>query len=339
MRSRVIPALLAAFLSAAAPAGALAGILDDVKARGTLNCGVNPSLPGFSVEGENGAWSGFDVDYCRAIAAAVLGDPKAVTFVPLTTRERFRELQSGKVDVLVRDTTWTMARDTTFGLTFAAVNYYSGLGFMVPRALGIDSALQLTGARVCLERGSATEAKAMEYFDARAIPYAAVPVADADALAAAYRAGTCNVATGELIALHGLRLSLDQPADHVVLPDIMSKEPYGPLIVDNDEPWFKVVKWVHFALLNAEELGVTSANLDAMRDARSEDVRNLLGASGNFGEGIGLTNDWAANAIRAVGNYGEIFDRNLGETSSLRVARGLNALWTSGGIQFAPPVR
>jgi len=331
-------ALAAAFLGLSAPT-AVSGILDDVKERNELRCGVNPGLAGFSMQDAAENWSGFDIDYCRAIAAAVLGDPTAVQFVPLTTRDRFRELQSGKVDVLVRDTAWTMARDTAFGLTFAGVNYFSGIGFMVPKSLGIDSALQLTGARVCLETGSTVEASVTEYFAARGMAYTPVPVADPAALRAAYEAGTCNVATGEQVALYGMRLTLGAPDESLVLPELLSKEPYGPVVLRDDPQWFAVVKWVHFALLNAEEMGVTSENVDAMLGAPSEEARNLLGANGAFGEGVGLANDWAAVMIRAVGNYGEIFDRNLGERSELKIARGLNALWTNGGLQFAPPVR
>lgn len=316
-----------------------ADILDAVQARGTLNCGVNPGLPGFSEQGADGRWSGFDVDYCRAIAAAVLGDADAVTFVPLTTRDRFRELQSGAVDVLVRDTAWTMARDTSYGLVFAGVNYYSGIGFMAPRALGVDSALQLTGARVCVERGSAAETKVGEFFAARGMAFEAVAVADGEAMKAAYAGGACNVATGELIALNTMRLALPQPGEHVVLPDIAAKEPYGPVVLQGDDRWFSVVKWVHFALLNAEELGVTSQTIDGLLDAPNEEIRNLLGTNGAFGEGLGLSNDWAQKAIRAVGNYGEIFDRDLGAGSEFGISRGLNALWTNGGLQFAPPVR
>jgi general L-amino acid transport system substrate-binding protein len=318
---------------------ATAGTLDSVKERGKLNCGVNPGLAGFSTASDADEWSGFDVDYCRAIAAAVLGDPEAVSFVPLTARERFRELQSGKVDVLIRDTAWTMARDTTFGLTFAGVNYYSGVGFMVPRALGVDSALQLTGAQVCLESGSAVEAAVVAYFAAHEMGYTRVMVENDEAQKEAYESGGCNVLTGDQVSLHGLRLRLDKPDDSIVLPDYLSKEPYGPVVLQGDDRWFAVVKWVHFALLNAEELGVTSDNVEGMRTGTGEDVRNLLGTQGAFGEGIGLTNDWAANAIKAVGNYGEIFERNLGSGSALRIDRGLNALWTNGGIQFAPPVR
>jgi general L-amino acid transport system substrate-binding protein len=318
---------------------ATAGTLDNVKERGKLICGVNPGLAGFSTANDADEWSGFDVDYCRAIAAAVLGDSEAVLFVPLTVRERFRELQSGKVDVLIRDTAWTMARDTTIGLLFAGVNYYNGIGFMVPRALGVDSALQLTGTQVCVEGGSAVEAAVVAYFVAHEMRYTRVTVENDEEQKDAYESGRCNVLAGDHVGLHGLRLRLDKPEDSIVLPDYLSKEPYGPVVLQGDDRWFAVVRWVHFALLIAEELGVRSDNVEAMPTSAGEDVRNLLGTQSAFGEGIGLTNDWAANAIRAVGNYGEIFERNLGSGSALRIDRGLNALWTNGGIQFAPPVR
>jgi general L-amino acid transport system substrate-binding protein len=262
-----------------------------------------------------------------------------VTFVPLTARERFPELQFGNVDVLIRDTAWTMARDTTFGLTFAGVNYYSGVGFMVPRALGVDSALQLTGAKICLENGSATELAVAEYFEAHAMSFTAVPVENEQQQREAYESSVCNVLAGDLVSLHGLRLRLAVPESSVVLPENLSKEPYGPVVVQGDDRWFAIVKWVHFALLNAEELGVTSWKVDSMLTSVDEDVRNLLGTGGAFGAGIGLPNDWAANIIRAVGNYGEIFERNLGSGSPLKIPRGLNALWTNGGIQFAPAIR
>ena len=232
-----------------------------------------------------------------------------------------------------------MARDTAYGLTFTGINYLSGTGFMVPKSLGVDSALQLTGAKVCLESGSAAEVVARAYFAANGMEYAAVPVSSDEAQAEAYEAGTCNVYTGNLVELHGARLRLAAPDDSVVLPENLAKEPYGPVVLQGDDRWFNVVKWVHFALLNAEELGVTAANVEEMKTSQSEDVRNLLGADGAFGEGIGLTNDWAANAIAAVGNYGEIFDRNLGANSPLKIDRGFNALWTKGGIQLAPPIR
>jgi general L-amino acid transport system substrate-binding protein len=316
-----------------------AGVLDEVQARQTLNCGVDPGLPGFASSDGGRNWQGFEVDYCRAIAAAVLGDADAVTFVPITARQRFNALQSGEIDVLIRDTAWTMARDTTYGLSFTGVTYYNGQGFMVPTSLGVDSGLQLTGAKVCVESGSAAEVAVATFFQAHGMTYTAVPVEDAARQREAYEAGACNVYSGDVVALHAVRLDLARPDDSIVLPDILSKEPYGPLVVHDDPGWFDVVKWVHFALVNAEELGVTSQNVDTMATSANAEIRQLLGADGDFGKGIGLTNEWAANAIRQVGNYGEIFDRNLGAGSRLKIGRGLNELWTKGGLQFAPPIR
>lgn len=341
----MIPKVPIAFLPIAAVVAGLcsfaahASILDDVKQRGALQCGVDPGLAGFAVADDQNEWSGFDIDYCRAIAAAVLGDPKKVKFVPLTAKQRFKALQAGEVDVLIRDTAWTMARDTSFGLTFAGVSYYNGQGFMVPKTLGVASALELTGAKVCLEPGSAAEVAATAYFKAHSMTFATVPVEDDEKQKAAYVAGLCNVYTGDAATLYATRLGLPAPEDNMVLPEILSKEPYGPAVLQQDYRWFTVVKWVHFALLDAEELGVTANNVDAMKTSDNADVRQLLGTEGSFGQGMGLKNDWAANAIKAVGNYGEIFDRNLGAGSKLGIARGLNALWTAGGIQFAPPIR
>lgn len=322
-----------------ATASADAATLDRVLDRGHLVCGINPALAGFAEQDSAGAWSGFDVDYCRAIAAAVLGDAGKVEFVPLATRDRFRELESGAIDVLVRDTAWTMARDTAYGITFAGVNFYNGIGFMVPRALGVTSALQLAGAAVCLESGSVREVVVADYFAANEMTVTTVPVGNDERQKEAYEAGECTVHTGDLVGLYGTRLRLAAPADHLVLPESLSKEPWGPAVARGDEAWLAIVRWVHFALVNAEELGVTSHNVGTMASSPREDVRNLIGAEGQFGDLIGLPNDWAANAIGAVGNYGEIFDRNLGDASRLQLPRGLNQLWNRGGLQFAPAIR
>jgi general L-amino acid transport system substrate-binding protein len=335
--SRTVAVALVCALALAA--GARAATLDDVRQRGSLNCGVNPSRAGFAVEGENGAWSGFDVDYCRAIAAAVLGDADAVTFVPLAARARFDELRDRKVDVLVRDTAWTMARDTVFGLTFAAVNYYNGIGFMVPVSLGVNSALQLNGVKVCVETGSLAEVVLADYFAARGMEFAPFAMDDDEARRAAYESHECSVLAGDRIELYAARLRLARPDDSAVLPESLSKDPYGLVVRRGDEAWLAIVRWVHFALLSAEELGVTSANVGEMLGSSNEEIRNLLGAGGAFGEGLGLSNRWAADALMSVGNYGEIFERNLGSGSPLRVERGLNRLWTDGGLQFAPPIR
>ncbi|HVY20078.1 MAG TPA: amino acid ABC transporter substrate-binding protein [Bauldia sp.] len=336
---RNLPLLaIAACVLAFAGASANAGVLDAVKQRKMLLCGVDPGLAGFATVDDQKQWTGFDVDYCRAIAAAVLGDPKAVTFVPLTARERFRALQQGAVDVLIRNTAWTMARDTTFGVSFVGVNFYNGQGFMVPKALGVDSALQLSGAKICLEAGSQAEIAVAAYFKAHSMSFTSV-AATAEAQPAAYQGGGCSVATGDVASLYAERLALQSPQDSIVLPEVLSKEAYGPAVLQSDYRWAAVVRWVHFALVNAEELDVTRANVDAMRASDNSDIRQLLGSEGALGKGIGLDAGWAANAIKAVGNYGEIFERNLGQDSRLKMPRGLNALWTDGGLQFAPPVR
>lgn len=339
LRNAPILAFLALVLVQAGFAGAKADVLDAVKLRKTLLCGVDAGLTGFATVDDNQQWSGFDVDYCRAIAAAVLGDAKSVAFVQVTARERFRALQTGAVDVLIRNTAWTMARDTTFGVTFVGVNFYNGLGFMVPRSLGVDSALQLSGAKVCAEADSATDSAIAGYFKAHSMTYTPVPADGPDKQKIAYEAGDCNVFTGDVASLYAERMILSDPEASVVLPEVLSKEPYGPLVRQDEARWLAIVRWVHFALVDAEELGVTAANVEAMKASDSGDVRQLLGVEGSLGKGIGLSAGWAANAISAVGNYGEIFERNLGMGSKMQMPRGLNALWINGGIQFAPPVR
>lgn len=316
-----------------------AATLDDVISKGFVQCGVNGALPGFSASDKDGKWTGFDVDYCRAVAAAIFGNPEAVQFTPLTAPERLTALQNGEIDLLARNTTWTMARDTALGLSFVGVNYYDGQGFMAPKSLGIASALELSGAGVCVRRGTTSELNLAEYFQSNNMNYNPVLFNTVEEVNAAYDAGLCGAYSTDASALYATRLTLSNPSDHVVLPQIVSKEPLGPAVRQGDDQWFNIVKWVHFALLNAEELGVSQSNVDSMISSENQDVRRLLGADGAFGEGIGLSNDWAANAIRAVGNYGEIFDRNIGAGSKLGIARGLNALWINGGIQYAPPIR
>jgi general L-amino acid transport system substrate-binding protein len=338
LRLATVVAILLAALLFVTSAPANADILANVKQRKSLLCGVDPGVPGFATVDDQRRWSGFDVDYCRAIAAAVLGDARAVTFVPLTARERFKAVADASVDVVIRNTEWTMARDTSFGVTFVGVDFYNGEGFMVRRALGINSALQLSGAKVCVETGSTTEIAVASYFKAHGMNYVPVMVG-AGGERGAYETGQCDAFTGDLVTLYSQRLLLSAPDDSVVLPEIVTKEPYGPLVMQSDYRWQSVVRWVHFALLDAEELGVTAANVTAMRQSDSSDIRQLLGTDGTLGKSIGLDAAWAANAIAAVGNYGEIFDRNLGSGSSLQIPRGLNALWTDGGIQFAPPIR
>ena len=338
MRNHLLP-VVAVATTALAFGTAHATTLEDVKERGVLNCGVNTDLPGFSVTNESGNWSGFDVDYCRAVAAAVLGDAEAVNFVPLDAAVRFDALTNGEIDMLARNTTWTMARDTSLGLTFAGINYFDGQGFMARKTLGIASALELSGATVCVRGGTTTELNLVDYFEANSMNYTPVVFNTVAEVKAAYDSGRCDVYSADASALYSIRLHLTNPDDHIVLPQVISKEPLGPAVRQGDDQWFNIVKWVHFALLDAEELGVSESNAAAMADSENQDVRRLLGVDGAFGEGIGLDNAWAANAIAAVGNYGEIFDRNLGTGSDLGYARGLNALWVNGGLQYAPPIR
>ncbi len=313
--------------------------LDAVKQRGALNCGVNVGLPGFSQPDDKGNWTGLDVDYCKAIAAAVLGDPNKVKYVPTTAKERFTALQSGEVDVLNRNTTWSLARDSSLGLSFAGVNYYDGQGFMVKKSLGVKSASELNGATVCVQTGTTTELNLADYFRTNKMEYKPVVFEKAAEILQAYQAGRCDVFTTDASGLYAERLQMQNPDEHMVLPEIISKEPLGPSVRQGDSQWFTIVKWVHFALLNAEEGGVTQANVDEMKSSTNPDIRRLLGVEGEFGKGLGLDNDWAVKVIKAVGNYGEIFDRNVGAGSRIKIERGQNALWTKGGLQYAPPVR
>ena len=339
MKNSFATTLLAAAMVATAGAAG-AATLEDVKNKGFVDCGSNASgLPGFAITNDQGEWTGFDVDMCRAIAAAIFNDPKAVKFTPLTAKERFTALQSGVIDVLVRNSTWTMSRDTQLGLNFTGVNYYDGQGFMVRKDLGVTSALELDGASVCVQTGTTTELNLADFFRANNMTVNPVVFESANEALSSYANGRCDAFTTDASGLYAERLKLTDPDAHMVLPEIISKEPLGPVVRQGDDQWFNLVKWVGFALLNAEELGVTQANVEEMATSDNPDVRRLLGAEGAFGEGLGLSNDWAKNAIMAVGNYGEMFERNIGEGSPLGISRGLNALWTDGGIQYAPPIR
>jgi general L-amino acid transport system substrate-binding protein len=318
---------------------ASAATLDDVKAKGFVQCGVNTGLPGFAMPDDAGNWTGFDVDYCRAVAAAIFNDTEAVKFTPLSAKERFTALQSGEVDVLIRNTTWTMERDTALGLTFAGVNYYDGQGFMVRKDLGVSSVTELDGASICVQTGTTTELNMADYFRSHNIEYTPVVFEQLTETNQAYDSGRCDSLTTDASGLAATRLQLANPDEHMILPEIISKEPLGPVVRQGDEQWFSIVKWTHFALLNAEELGVTQANAEEMKSSENPSIRRLLGTEGTFGESIGLGNDWAVNAIKSVGNYGEIFARNIGVDTPLALERGLNAQWTDGGIQYGPPIR
>jgi general L-amino acid transport system substrate-binding protein len=327
----------AAFIMAAGSASAQT--LNQVKSRGVLQCGSNTGLAGFGQPDAQGNWTGLDVDYCRAMAAAIFNDPTKVKFVPLSAKDRFTALQSGEVDVLVRNTTWTMSRDTQLGLEFGPVNYYDGQGFMVRKKLKIASAMELSGASVCTQQGTTTELNLADFFRANKLKYEVVAFATSDETIKAYDAGRCDVFTTDASGLYAERLKLTAPDDHIVLPEIISKEPLGAAWRHGDNQWGDIVKWTHYAMITAEELGVTKANVDEMLKSGNPDVKRLLGTEGKFGEAIGLTNDWAYRIIKHVGNYGESFDRNVGAGSRLKIARGVNALWSKGGLQYAPPIR
>ena len=319
------------------PAGA--ATLDTIKERGVLVCGANGELPGFGLADAQGHWSGLDVDLCRALAAAIFNDVAKVKFVPLSARDRFTALQSGTIDVLVRNTSWTLARDTELGINATGVNYYDGQGFIVRRVSRVKSALELDDAAVCVEQDTTNALNVADYFRANHLRLKTVTFATLDEAAKTYETGGCVALTADASALYGARLTLGKPDDHVILPEIISKEPLGPFVRGGDDQWFDIVKWVHFAMLDAEELNVNRANLDEQLHAGSPEIRRLLGAEGNFGERLGLTRDWVTSIVKLVGNYGEVFERNLGRSCPLKIARGLNALWTKGGIQYAPPVR
>ena len=329
--------LIAAVSLCAAVANA--GTLDQVKARGHLLCGSNPGLAGFGIPDANGNWTGFDVDYCRAIAAAIFDDPSKVKFIPLTVKNWFAALQSGEIDVLSHNTTWTESRETGYGLLFTGINFYDGQGFMVHRKLNISSVLELSGASICVQQGTTSELNLADFFHAHQMQYDAVNFATVDEAVKAYEGGRCDAFTTDSSALYAERITLLSPTDNVILPEIISKEPFSLAVRQGDDQWFNLVKWVHFAMVDAEEAGITSQNVDSKLTSDDPTTRRLLGIEGNFGEGLGLTKDWAYRIIKLVGNYGEVFDLNLGTGSPLKIKRGLNALWSNGGLQYAPPVR
>ena len=320
-------------------ANAQTNTLDRVKQRGSLSCGVNGSFPGFSMSDQAGHWRGFDVDYCRAIAVAIFGDATRVKYVPTTAKERFSALRTGEVDVLVRNTTWTSTVDSMSGLLFTGVNYYDGQGFMMNTSLGVKSVKDLNDPTICVEGGTTSELNVASYFKAINKIYKLLVFDKRDLAIEAYLAGRCIVYTTDLSGLHSVRVQQARPRDHLILPEVISKEPLGPSVRREDTQWFTIVRWVHFSLINAEELGVTQDNVDQMVTSTDPSVKLLLGRDGEFGQGLGLDKDFAARIIKAVGNYGEIFERNVGSISRLKIARGLNNLWNNGGLQYAPPVR
>jgi general L-amino acid transport system substrate-binding protein len=311
--------------------------LEAVKAKGYVQCGVNTGLAGFSQPDSRGAWKGLDVDVCRAVAAAVFGDAAKVRYTPLTAQQRFTALQSGEIDILSRNTTWTLSRDTSLGLNFAGVNYYDGQGFMVPKKLGVTSAKQLNGATICVQPGTTTELNLADYFRSHKMTFKPVVIEKLEEVTNAYFSGRCDVYTTDVSGLVSTRGSrAPNPADHVILPEVISKEPLGPVVRHGDDRWFDIVKWSLFAMLEAEELGLTSKNIDQQASSTNPSIQRFVGASGGLGKMLGLDDRWAYNIVKQVGNYGESFDANL---KPLGFDRGLNNLWTHGGLMYAPPLR
>jgi general L-amino acid transport system substrate-binding protein len=291
--------------------------------RGEVLCGVNTGLPGFSIPDEKGNWTGFDVDFCRAVASAIFDDPSKAKFIPLDASERFKELQSRKVDILSRNSTWSMSREENYDLYFPAVAYYDGQGFMLPRSRNIDNALDLNGSKVCVQAATTTELNLADYFRANNMKYEEIKLPKLDEVVKAYESGKCDTFTADVSQLYALRL----------------KEPLAPVVRQRDDDWMMIVKWTLYAMINAEELGVTSKNIDEALKSKKPDVMRLVGTEGTYGEDLGLTKDWAVRIIRHVGNYGEVYDRNIGDQSKLQIPRGMNQLWNAGGIQYAPPIR
>ena len=335
-----LPWILSLLVSALASVAVHAATLDDVKARGKLLCGVNTGLLGFASKGADGSWAGFDVDFCKAVAAAVLGDATKVDYVPLNAKERFDALKSGAVDVLARNTTWTMERETKFPLRFVGVNYMDGQGFMVNKALGVNSVLTMSQAAICVLTGTTTQANVEDFFREKEMSFTPIAFDNIDELVTAYEAGKCDSYTADQSQLYAVRLKLAKPEDNIILPDVISKEPLGPAVRQGDDQWFNIVRWSLFALIDAEELGVTASSVDDLKTgSKNPAIRRLLGAEGTFGADMGVDADWAVRAIKASGNYAEIFDRNLGKGSKLGIERGINALWNAGGLLYVPPVR
>lgn len=341
MASRILRTATIASLALMAQFGAAQAqaTLAAVKARGSLVCGVSQGLAGFSQADASGKWTGFDVDFCRAIAAAIFDDPGKVSFKALAADVRFDALKKGEIDVLSRNSTWTMGREAALGLKFTSVNYYDGQGFLVAREPAVMSPLDFADVKICAQTGTTNRDNAVDYLSTNNVKHAIVEVGSPDDMVKAYQDGRCNVMTADTSQLHALQIRLAKPGAAVILPDVISKEPLGPAVRQDDPQWFEIVKWTHFAMLDAEELGVSTKTLTAALASAKPDVKRLIGTDGNYGEQIGLTRDWVVRIVRAVGNYGESFERNVGTFSNLGIPRGLNQLWSRGGIQYAPPVR
>jgi general L-amino acid transport system substrate-binding protein len=307
--------------------------------RGHILCGVNTGLPGFSNADAKGEWSGFDVDFCRAVAAAIFNDPTKVKFVPLDANQRFKELGNRTIDILSRNSTWTMSRETDYALHFAGVSYYDGEGFMLRKSRNIESALELGDSKVCVQGNTTTQLSLADYFRANNMKFEEVKFDNINDVLKNYDSGRCDVITADVSQLYALRLKLSKPDEHAILPDVISKEPLAPVVRQKDDDWLLIVKWTLYAMINAEELGITSKNIDEALKSKKPDVMRLVGTEGGYGEQLGLTRDWAARIIRHVGNYAEVYERNVGVDSPLAIPRGRNHLWSQGGIQYAPPIR
>ncbi|OPX55459.1 amino acid ABC transporter substrate-binding protein, PAAT family [Oceanospirillum multiglobuliferum] len=314
-----------------------AGTLDSVKERGYVQCGVTTGLPGYSNPDDKGNWTGMDVDVCRAVAAATLGAADKVKYIPLNAKERFTALQSGEIDMLSRVTTWTLTRDGSLGVNFTGVTYYDGQGFLISKKLGVKSALELDGASVCIQAGTTTELNAADYFRENKMTFEPVVFDTSDQTVKGFESGRCDVLTSDQSQLYAMRIKLSNPSNAVVLPEIISKEPLGPLVRQGDDEWFNIVKWSLYAMINAEEMGLTSKNIDKMMTKGNPNIDRFAGKG--ITSGLGISGDWAYQIVKQVGNYGEAFDRNLGNGSPLKIERGLNALWNKGGLQYAPPMR
>jgi len=332
---------IALILGAAAlvPNLASASTLEQVMKKGSVACGVSTGIPGFSATDSKGVWKGLDVDLCKSVAAAVLGDASKVKYIPLTAKERFTALQSGEIDVLVRTTTWTATRDTSLGLNFAGVNYYDGQGFLVSKELGVTSAKELDGASFCIQSGTTSELNLTDYFIANKMEYKAVTFDTSGQTIDAFKKGRCDAVTSDASQLYGLRVKMDDPSSAIVLPEIISKEPLGPVVRQGDDEWFNIVRWTMFATIEAEELGVTASNAEAMLKSDNPSIKRLLGTTGKAGENLGLKADWAYQIVKQVGNYSESFDRHVGKDSPLSIDRGINALWNKGGLMYPMPIR
>ena len=340
-RRILVPLVVATALALGLATPVFAGkTLDAVKARGEVICGVNTSAPGFSSTDGKGRWQGLDVDMCRAVAAAVLGSGEKVKFVPLNSQQRFAALQSGEIDILSRNTTWTLTRDASLGVVFTGINYFDGQGFMVPKKLKIESAKKMNGATVCVQAGTTSEKNVADYFGAHGMKYKSVVFDTAEAITSAFFAGRCQVYTTDMSDLAGARTKAPKADDYVILPEVISKEPLGPSVRRGDDEWFEIVRWTLFAMLEAEENGLTQANVDAQKaSSKDPSVQRFLGVSEDTGKLLGLDKEWAYRIVKQVGNYGESFERNLGPKTPIGLPRGVNNLWTKGGLMYAPPIR